>query len=99
MRFYYKKDNAVFNLKSPIEEEGYEVITEEEFNELANVCVVDNIQGQIEAYKSELAKTDYQAIKYFEGWLTDEEYAPIKAHRQELRDKINALIERQDDIQ
>lgn len=41
--------------------------------------------------KAELASTDYQAIKYMEGWLTEEEYAPIKAHRQELRNQINAL--------
>lgn len=34
---------------------------------------------------------DYQAIKFAEGWLSEEEFAPIKAQRQELRNKINEL--------
>ena len=46
---------------------------------------------RIEMLKSELASTDYKAIKYAEGWLTEEEYAPIKASRQAIRDEINAL--------
>lgn len=46
---------------------------------------------RIEILKSELAATDYKAIKYAEGWLTEEEYAPIKASRQAIRDEINAL--------
>lgn len=46
---------------------------------------------EIEALKAELASTDYKAIKFAEGWLTAEEYAPIKAQRQELRNRINEL--------
>lgn len=41
--------------------------------------------------KRNLSKTDYQAIKYGEGLLTEEEYSPIKAQRQAWRDEINAL--------
>lgn len=41
--------------------------------------------------KAELQKTDYKAIKYSEGWLTEEEYAPVKAERQALREEINRL--------
>lgn len=41
--------------------------------------------------KAKLAGTDYQAIKYAEGLLTEEEYAPIKAQRQAWRDEINQL--------
>ena len=48
-------------------------------------------QSQIDMLKAELSKTDYKAIKYAEGWITAEEYEPIKAERQALRDKINAL--------
>ena len=47
--------------------------------------------AQVRALKDELAETDYKAIKFAEGWLTEEEYAPIKAQRQALRDKINEL--------
>ena len=49
------------------------------------------ISQRIEELKSELASTDYKAIKYAEGWLTDDEYAPIKSYRQAIRDEINAL--------
>ena len=38
-----------------------------------------------------LDETDYQAIKYAEGWLSEEEYAQIKAQRQAWRDEINRL--------
>lgn len=48
-------------------------------------------QAQILGLKRKLASSDYKAIKYLEGWLSDEEYEPIKAERQALRDKINAL--------
>ena len=48
---------------------------------------------KIDALKQELATTDYQAIKYAEGWLTEEEYTPIKASRQAIRNQINELEE------
>ena len=41
--------------------------------------------------KIKLKQTDYKAIKYAEGLITEEEYAPIKAQRQEWRDEINQL--------
>lgn len=46
---------------------------------------------RIAELKSKLSKTDYQAIKYAEGQITEEEYAPIKAQRQAWRDEINLL--------
>lgn len=46
---------------------------------------------QIAELKKQLADTDYEAIKYSEGWFTEEEYAPIKAKREELREQIRAL--------
>ena len=49
------------------------------------------IKSQIARLKFELHKTDYLALKHSEGWLTEEEYAPIKAHRQALREEINEL--------
>lgn len=48
---------------------------------------------QIIALKQKLQQTDYKAIKYSEGWLTDEEYAETKAERQRIRDEINRLEE------
>lgn len=43
--------------------------------------------------KKQLQETDYKAIKYAEGWLTEEEYAEIKAERQRIREEINRLEE------
>ena len=46
---------------------------------------------EIEELKLKLLNTDYQALKYAEGHLSEEEYAPIKEERQAWRDKINEL--------
>lgn len=46
---------------------------------------------EIKELKQKLADTDYNAIKYAEGWIDSEEYAPIKAQRQAWRDRINEL--------
>ena len=46
---------------------------------------------QIAQLKAKLEASDYKAIKFAEGWLSETEYAPIKAERQALRDKINTL--------
>lgn len=49
--------------------------------------------AEIESLKAQLASTDYKAIKFAEGWLTADEYEPIKLQRQSLRDRINELEE------
>ena len=49
------------------------------------------INRQIRELKKKLFDTDYKAIKYSEGWLTDEEYAEAKAQREEWRKCINEL--------
>ena len=41
--------------------------------------------------KKMLFDTDYQAIKYAEGLISEDEYAPIKEQRQAWRDRINDL--------
>lgn len=47
--------------------------------------------NEIAQLKQNLANTDYQAIKYSEGFISDDDYAPIKAERQSWRDRINEL--------
>ena len=49
------------------------------------------IIAQINELKEKLADTDYKAIKYAEGWYSDEEYAEIKSQRESWRDKIREL--------
>ena len=48
---------------------------------------------QIARLKELLARSDYKAVKYAEGLISEEDYAPIKAQRQLWRDEINALME------
>ena len=45
----------------------------------------------IDDLKQRLADTDYKAIKYAEGLISDEDYAETKKLRQEWRDEINRL--------
>ena len=54
-------------------------------------------QKQINELKAKLSETDYQAIKFAEGWITAEEYASVKAQRQLWRDAINDLEEVSED--
>lgn len=49
------------------------------------------INAEISELKTQLSETDYKAIKYAEGWITEEEYAEVKAQRQAWRDRINEL--------
>lgn len=51
----------------------------------------EKVKTRICELKYKLQETDYQAIKHFEGYLTDYEYEPIKAQRQAWRDEINEL--------
>ena len=41
--------------------------------------------------KEELAETDYKAIKYAEGLISEEDYKDIKEARQIIRNRINEL--------
>lgn len=52
---------------------------------------IQAINKEINELKKKLFDTDYKAIKYSEGWLTDEEYAEVKAQREEWRKRINEL--------
>ena len=51
------------------------------------------LRKRLQGLHTLLARTDYRALKYAEGYYTEEEYAPYKAERQALRDRINALEE------
>ena len=75
-RFYYKsKDGTGFaNLKSPITDENYIQITEEEFNELtkpkeptAEEKAAQEKARKIAEYKKYLADTDYIVLKIAEA--------------------------------
>ena len=64
------------------------ILDEEKYNALVDTKAKED---EIARLKKELADTDYQAIKYSEGWISEEDYAPIKANREALREQIRAL--------
>lgn len=59
----------------------------------------EEIQSEIIALKQLLTVSDYQALKYAEGQLSDEEYGPIRNERQSYRDKINVLEKELEELQ
>ena len=60
-------------------------------SDIARKAQIRKNKAEIAELKQKLADTDYNAIKYAEGWLDSEDYAPIKAERQGWRDRINEL--------
>lgn len=48
-------------------------------------------ESRIAFLKAELVETDYLCLKYTDGALSEEEYAPIRRQRAEYRAEINAL--------
>ena len=53
----------------------------------------ENAIQEITQLKKQLSDTDYKAIKYAEGQLTEEEYAPTRSQRASWRARINKLQE------
>lgn len=51
------------------------------------------IQEKLAELYNKLSLTDYKAIKYGEGLITSDEYAPIKMQRMQYREEINKLKE------
>ena len=51
----------------------------------------ESTENQIMILKQQLANTDYKAIKYAEGEISEAEYEPIREQRREWRREINEL--------
>ena len=51
----------------------------------------DQYRLEITQLKKQLSDTDYKAIKYAEGQISEEEYASVRTERQGYRDRINEL--------
>ena len=51
----------------------------------------DEYRLEIQQLKKQLSDTDYKAIKFAEGQISEEEYSEIKSVRQGYRDRINYL--------
>lgn len=50
-------------------------------------------ESRIAFLKAELADTDYLCLKFTDGALSEDEYAPIRQKRAEYRSEINKLQE------
>lgn len=57
----------------------------------ADVLLANAKTAKEATIKALLAETDYKAIKWAEGQLTDTEYEPIKLYRESLRNTYNAI--------
>lgn len=66
----------------------YRDMTNEEIAELEKEI---SPEMQIAQLKQNLSDTDYKAIKFAEGLISEEDYAPTKKQRQEWRNQINLL--------
>ena len=53
----------------------------------------EEIRIQIYELKAQLATTDYKALKYIEGEISEEDYAETRELRKALRAEINQLEE------
>jgi hypothetical protein len=51
----------------------------------------DRYRLEITQLKKALSDTDYKAIKFAEGQISEEDYASVRAERQGYRDRINYL--------
>lgn len=92
-RFYYKskEGNGFLNLKSPIVDENYIQITEEEFNELTKPKIPELTAEQkaaqekarkIAEYKKYLEDTDYIAAKIAEANFNCDTEELVEFHKQ-----------------
>ena len=79
----YKLENGQW----VFDEIRYQELLNHKNKELENL----KIQERISELKSLLNNSDYKAIKYAEGLLTDEEYSQIRQQRQDWREEINQL--------
>ncbi len=71
-------------------------ITKEEFDRIKSqaetaIETESAAIANIAELKKQLLDTDYKALKYAEGAISDADYADIKAQRQAWRDEINRI--------
>ncbi len=98
----YKREDLVkppYNYKIVVIDDKYSDCIVEDFNEdlTFNSAKYNSRKEKekniklINDYKRKLFETDYKAIKYAEGIISETDYAPIKAERENYRKAINSL--------
>lgn len=84
-----------------VDEDVLEQIEKTKCFDVVNNCVIDYdgtkdqrievIKERITELKQKLKDTDYMAIKFAEGFITEYDYIPTRRLRQSYRDEINSL--------
>jgi hypothetical protein len=88
--------NGGADVKWVVDVEGSE--QKDAYEETEQICVYIPYSDkelaikQINKLKQELSKTDYKAIKFAEGAISENEYYSTKIQRQSWRDEINELV-------
>ena len=97
-RYYYKTQNGLLNLKSPVNNPDYIEITEQEFNELSKPKEPTEEQkalreknARIAELHRKLKELDYIGVKIATGRATREEYADKIALMSVYANEINLL--------
>lgn len=101
-RYFIKKENGQVTAAAENAFFGQLDAGWEEVDEAAYLAAQEALEPQFDPaelarwdkiadLKRQLEATDYKAIKYAEGYYTEEQYAATKAQRQKLRDEINRL--------
>lgn len=65
--------------------------TKEELRQKEYENKLNPLLEEMNECKAYLASTDYEAIKYAEGWFTEKEYEPLKEAREKTREKIRKI--------
>lgn len=82
-------------LAAEYEGNDYKLVITDNHYQVIHISEADLLKDQyrleITQLKKQLSDTDYKAIKYAEGQISEEEYASVRAERQGYRDRINYL--------
>ena len=94
-RYFYKKGNSYLNLKSPVTEEGYEEITEEEFKALTKPLVFTLTEEQKAKIKKKKLIKEKKALlnKYREDVEQVDLFGMERADYEEKKIACRTLVE------
>ena len=86
------QDNAVAITDTEVSEvNGWTYLKGYAPQKTESMILVEQYQSEIVELKKYLSDTDYKAIKYAEGEITESDYQEVKAQRHDARVRINEL--------
>ena len=86
------QDNAVAITDTEVSEvNGWTYLKGYAPQKTESMILVEQYQSEIVELKKYLSDTDYKAIKYAEGEITESDYQEVKSQRHDARVRINEL--------